>query len=209
MPLEHSSSKEAFSRNVAAERKSGRPMDQSLAIAYRVKREGRAMGGPPPASWQVRNASRSMTHSGPIMSAVAGRTDHHPMSVKSGAYVVPAETVSHLGQNNTAAGMAVLNHMFGQSGPYGMGKNPAIKRGSGAPRAPKAKTFADGGAAETLSQPVEINAAGGEYVIPPDLVEAIGDGDVDYGHKILDNWILSMRKDHIRTLKSLPPPAKD
>lgn len=206
MPLEHSSSKQAFPRNVAAERRSGRPMNQALAIAYRVKREGRAMGGPPPASWQQRAAARSMTHSGPIMSAVAGRTDHHPMSVKSGAYVLPADHVSSLGQGNTQSGMAVLNHMFGASGPYGIGKNPAIKRGSGAPRAPRTKSFADGG---DVGAPTEINAAGGEYVIDPEVVAEIGGGDIEQGHKILDGWVLTNRKNHISTLRKLPGPAKD
>lgn len=154
-----------------------------------------------------------MTHSGPIMSAVAGRTDHHPMNVKSGAYVLPADHVSSLGQGNTASGMAVLGHMFGQSGPYGMGKNPAIKRGSGAPRAPRApsmKMRADGGAAEEdIGAPTPINAAGGEYVIDPEIVAQIGGGDIKRGHAILDQWVIANRKNHISTLKKLPGPAKD
>lgn len=208
MPLIHSSSDAAFKSNVKAEIAANKPQDQALAIAYRIKREGRAAGGPSPAPWQVRNAARSMTHSGPIMSAVAGRTDHHPMSVASGAYVVPAETVSHLGQSNTVSGMAVLNRMFGTSGPFGVGKNPAIKRGSGAPRAPKAKIFADGGGLDEGPEPVEINAAGGEFVIPPEVVANIGGGDIDRGHEILDHWIMSKRKEHIRTLRRLPGPAK-
>lgn len=181
-------------------------MDQSLAIAYRIKREGRAIGGPPPAGWQTRAASRGMTHSGPIMSAVPGRTDNHAMSVRSGSYVVPAESVSHLGQSNSVAGLAVLNKMFGSSGPYGMGRNPAIKRGSGAPRAPRAKTFADGGAAD---DGVDVMTAGGEFVIDPEIVTEIGGGDIERGHAILDHWIMQMRKDHIKTLKKLPGPAKD
>ena len=39
MPLKKSTSKEAFRKNVAAEVKSGRPVKQSVAIAYSVKRE--------------------------------------------------------------------------------------------------------------------------------------------------------------------------
>jgi hypothetical protein len=41
MPLEKSSSKKAFSNNVAAERKAGKPEAQSLAIAYSEQREAR------------------------------------------------------------------------------------------------------------------------------------------------------------------------
>ena len=52
-------------------------------------------------------------HVGPIHSAVAGRTDHLPMHVPSGAYVIPADIVSALGEGNTMAGFEVLNDMFG------------------------------------------------------------------------------------------------
>ena len=39
MPLKKSPSKEAFRQNVRAEVKSGKPIKQSVAIAYSVKRE--------------------------------------------------------------------------------------------------------------------------------------------------------------------------
>ena len=39
MPLKKSTSKEAFRQNVKAEVKSGRPVKQSVAITYAVKRE--------------------------------------------------------------------------------------------------------------------------------------------------------------------------
>ena len=39
MPLVKSAFKAAFRKNVAAERKAGKPMKQSLAIAYSVKRK--------------------------------------------------------------------------------------------------------------------------------------------------------------------------
>ena len=39
MPLKKSTSKEAFRKNVIAEVKSGKPVKQSVAIAYSVKRE--------------------------------------------------------------------------------------------------------------------------------------------------------------------------
>jgi len=42
MPLVKSASKAAFRKNVAAERKAGKPMKQSLAIAYSVKRKAAA-----------------------------------------------------------------------------------------------------------------------------------------------------------------------
>lgn len=39
MPLKKSSSKEAFKSNLKAEIAAGKPKDQSLAIAYSVKRK--------------------------------------------------------------------------------------------------------------------------------------------------------------------------
>lgn len=53
------------------------------------------------------------THVGPIHSNVAGRTDHLPIHVPSGAYVIPADIVSALGEGNTMAGFRILNDMFG------------------------------------------------------------------------------------------------
>jgi len=56
-----------------------------------------------------------------------GRNDTLPISVPSGAYVVPADLVSGIGQGNTAAGHSILNKAFG-SGPLGM---PTMKGKSG------------------------------------------------------------------------------
>jgi hypothetical protein len=39
MPLKKSTSKEAFKSNIKAEVKAGKPVKQSVAIAYAVKRE--------------------------------------------------------------------------------------------------------------------------------------------------------------------------
>lgn len=217
MPLVHSSSDAALKSNISTlmgevgKSPHVKSRAQALAIAYATKRRGRASGGAAP--WFVRNEARSMMHSGPINSVVPGRTDKHNMAVPSGSYVIPSETVSHLGENNTNAGMAVLNNMFGKTGPYGSAimrraARKLIARGRGGWAGWTYMT--PGGAAYDAGDgtPVDIVTAGGEYVVPPHVVEAVGDGDVDRGHKILDAWVMRMRKDHIKTLKSLPPPAK-
>src|ERR1019366_4073347 len=51
-------------------------------------------------------------HIGPIHSAVAGRTDHIPLDVPSGSYVIPADIVSGLGEGNTMAGYEKLNQRY-------------------------------------------------------------------------------------------------
>ena len=53
-----------------------------------------------------------------------------------------------------------------------------------------------------------IMASGGEFVIPPAEVRRRGGGDIAKGHRILDAWVKSVRKDHIKTLQKLPGPAR-
>ena len=211
MPLIKSGSREAVSQNIRAEIGAGKPQKQAVAIALDVARRskrGRDMGGAAPP-WYVKNEARNLMHTGPIMSAVPGRTDTHNMAVPSGSYVVPAQAVSHLGQSNSLAGMKVLNRMF-SSGPYGSSPMP-LKHGAGPPKPPhmNMKMSDDGGArGEGDGSPVDVVTAGGEYVIPPSKVMEIGGGDMKRGHKILDSWMNQIKKEHIATLKKLKPPVK-
>jgi hypothetical protein len=71
---------------------------------------------------------------------------------------------------------------------------------------PGEQAFASGGA---TAPPVEIIAAGGEYVIDPMTVSHIGGGDLDSGHRELDGFVKSMRAKTIKTLKKLPGPRRD
>jgi hypothetical protein len=183
--------------------------------------KGYAFGGltrPPSPSWTVRNEARSMLHSGPISSVVPGRTDRHGVNVASGSYVIPADTVSHLGQSNTKAGHTILSHMFGDQGPYGAGKAMGIRRGAGPPKPPgmqktpswhMPKISSGGGQGGHAGNAVPVVVAGGEFTVPAHIVEAIGGGDVKRGHRVLDAWVMNIRRDHIKTLRGLPPPAKD
>jgi hypothetical protein len=182
MPLDHSKSKTAFVSNLKQELKT-KPRDQALAIAYSIKR-GRAEGG--------------RVFHGPIVSSVPGRTDHHPMDVPAGCYVLPADHVSSLGEGNTLAGMEFIKKL----GPHGI-KKLIEKEGIHGHRLKPRKS---GGA---VGHPVPINAAGGEHVITPEDVSTIGDGDIDRGHSMLDAWVVKNRKKHIKTLSKLPGPAKD
>ncbi len=162
---------------------------QALKIAYETKRRNRADGG--------------QVFDGPIVSEVPGRTDEHPMAVAAGSYVLPAETVSHFGENNTLAGLAHLKKI----GPQGIRKLAHTAHGASSV---KVKHRARGGRADTpTGHPIDINAAGGEMVLTPDEVRIVGDGDVMLGHALLDNLVLQNRKKHISTLSRLPGPAKD
>lgn len=131
-----------------------------------------------------------------------GRTDNLPMKVPNGAYVIPADIVSSMGQGNTLAGKRVLETMF-TTGPYGMKLRKPRAPGFKTPRGPK--PFAAGGNVEG----VDIIAAGGEFVIDPETVAAIGGGDMNKGHQALDIFVKSRRKKAIQELKTLPGPERD
>lgn len=125
-------------------------------------------------------------HTGAIKAPIAGRTDHLPMHVPSGSYVIPADIVSAIGEGNTAHGFDIVDYMVKQR-------------------------MASGGDVNEMAEgdPVAIVAAGGEYVIPPEAVVGFGGGDMDAGHKALDEWVKFERANTIKTLQKLPPPKKD
>jgi hypothetical protein len=173
---------------------------QAIAIAYSIaKRHGKADGG---GIGGIDNAilkqSVKSMHTGAIRGGVPGRTDHVPLIVPNGSYVLPASHVSHLGQNNTEAGFTRLDSALGKS-PFGAGgspfggKMPAIHHGRG-PTAGRAVTFPthnnappgmstaktatgifhQGGVTGGGGDGVKIMAASGEYVVPPEFCEALG-----------------------------------
>lgn len=169
MPLKSGTSKETISQNISEMIKSGHPQKQAVAASLEQARRSRADGGD----------VNEKIHVGPIHSPVAGRTDHLPINVPSGAYVIPADIISAMGEGNTMAGFRISNEVFGlqQNSPD--------------------------------HQPVEIVAAGGEYVITPENVERIGGGDMDSGHRNLDDFVKDYRAKTIQTLQKLPGPKRD
>ena len=147
-----------------------------------------------------------MAKQGLIKSSVPGRTDKLNMDVPSGSYVIPADIPSAIGQGNTTAGAGILDKMFNR-GPYGMGiarsKAPRIGNRMTSLGKMNKRGFADGG---NTGQPTPIVAAGGEYMVHPETVAALGNGDMELGHSILDSFVKQVRAKHINTLKGLKPP---
>jgi hypothetical protein len=222
MPLIHSSSEPAFKANVrtlmgeVGKSPHVKSREQALAIAFATKRRGRAFGGfmpwasKPSASQTMKNEVRAM-HKGPVLSAVPGRTDHHPTHVPSGSYVLTADHLSSLGQGNTLAGMKQVNHMF-RAGPHGVAA-PKIVHGSGPPKPPRLPHAKGGAAHHSVGHPTPVAIAGGEDVLTPDEIlgwlERNGfPRDLKLGHAALDAWQTAVRKETVRKLKKLPGPAK-
>ena len=67
---------------------------------------------------------------------------------------------------------------------------------------------ADGGGTDGGDGHVPVIVAGGEYIIHPEVVRALGGGDIGKGHKILDQFVLHTRKENIKTLRKLPGPKR-
>lgn len=205
-------------KGINPSRKSGDAMDYNASEIANDRTYGThtphlATGGITPPSWLMRSASRSnIVNSGLLHSPVAGRTDHLPIKVPDGSYVIPSDIVSSLGEGNTFAGSKLLQKMF-HSGP---GFTPLPGLGHGKSMMPRPSRppgmkggFAKGGNAEGTGEPVPIMAAGGEFIIHPDAVRRVGGGDLKRGHEILDHFILHTRKKNIKVLKKLPGPAHD
>jgi hypothetical protein len=197
MPLAKGSSQKVIGFNIKELMDTGRPQKQAVAIALSESRKRRATGG---ASFFGNPSEVSMEkiHVGPIRSPVAGRTDHLPMHVHSGSYVIPADIISAMGEGNTEAGFKVANTIFTPM--TDMAGMPGADAQLGLPGK------AEGG---SIGPPVPIVAAGGEYVIHPKDVTRMGGGDIDRGHKELDDFVRSYRAKTVQTLRKLPGPKKN
>ena len=215
MPLHKGKSQETISSNISEMIHAGHPQKQAVAAALQTARESAKGGFRIPKTPRVGKMKK--LHTGPIHSSVAGRTDHLPMHVPSGSYVIPADIVSAMGEGNTMAGFKHIKRIFGGM-PYGGGKMPYNQSSGpygqstglpyGATSAPYGMDLpgkAEGGEVDS----VPIVAAGGEYVLSPEEVRQVGKGDLELGHKVLDQFIKRYRKETINTLKKLPGPKKD
>jgi len=97
MPLAKGKSSAVISGNISEMIRSGHDRAQAVAAALSTARKARATGGG--------------VHTGAIHSSVAGRTDHLPMHVPSGSYVLPADIVSAMGEGNTVAGFKIAKKL--------------------------------------------------------------------------------------------------
>lgn len=145
---------------------------------------------PDSTPWFTKREAAEIYHqSGFLHSPSPGRADSLPRAVGAESHVIPADVVAGLGDGNSLAGAAVMNKII-RSLPYGM--HPLHR--------------ADGGGVEPEKVPVQLS--GGEYVLSPEQVAAVGGGDPRQGHKVLDSFIRNVRAKTIKKMRKLPPPKK-
>ena len=166
-----------------------------------------SMGDP----WWTRQESYGADHSGFLAGTTAGRADQIKTTAPGGAYVLPADVLSGLGEGNSLAGARVMDAILG-SGPHGT-EQPRMREGRGPPRPPtdpqlaQASGVAKGGGVQQGSGAVPVALSHGEYVIDPARVAALGGGNLRRGHRILDAFTLAVRNKTIAKLRSLPGPV--
>jgi hypothetical protein len=167
------------------------PMDLGVPVAQVVDDGGRppgfARGGLAPMRGPRRATAKAP--SGLIHSASPGRADLVAARVRRGAYIVPADVVSGLGQGNTLAGAKVLHGSLPEA--VDMASAGPIDR-------------ATGGRVEDDS--IEVRLSGGEYQIAPEQVRSIGGGDVRAGAAALDKLVAAVRAEAQQHLATTPPP---
>ena len=188
----------------------GAPMSASGPYQRGGMVQGFALGGSPLGMsmgmadpWWTR---REATDTGLLHSQVAGRTDHIAANAPVDSYVIPADVVSGLGEGNTLAGARVLTEAM-NTGPHGIPTGRTGPHRDNIPRPPSLNW--DGGQASGgRTDHVPIAAAGGEFIVPPEVVRRIGGGDAKRGHRILDEFVVHARKRIIGEMRRLKGPVK-
>lgn len=173
MPLRKTASKEDVSANISQLRKDGYPARQSVAIALDIQRQARAK----------KRARGGGVTTGFLAGDTKGRADDIQTAAPAGAYVIPADVVSALGEGNSAAGAQALQEMIAR-------RAPGRAAGGDIPEGVTPVMLSDG-----------------EFVVLPEDVSKFGGGNHRAGIQWFDRWVVNERKKHIKKLRKLPGPV--
>lgn len=167
----------------------------------KIVRQSKASGGGIAAALPQVAQGDEIKGNGLFQGDASGRADTVNATVPSGAYMIPADVVSALGDGNTESGAKVLDGLIpmaeGQPAPQEGITGGLAKGGIVRPEPQK------GGIA---GKPTPIKASNGEYLVSPERVAALGGGDINHGHDILDEFVQEIRQKNADKLKKLPKP---
>jgi hypothetical protein len=214
MPLRAGASKGIVGENIREMVANGHSPRVAVAAALHNADKYRSQGG----IVGVAEAGQSYAGGGTVgflHSPVPGRTDLIHAAPAAGSYVVPADIVSGIGEGNSNAGAALLQKALAM-GPIGMPLPMGVKRRAGPPPPPPRYSgqllapaaLKQGGRANNEGVPTPILAAGGEFIIPADVVRTWGGGDLKKGHDALDAWVVSKRREIAKEMLHLKGPKK-
>jgi hypothetical protein len=68
--------------------------------------------------------------------------------------------------------------------------------------------YRTGGITEPPTNNVDVALSDGERATPPEVVMALGKGDINLGHKICEALLKKFRDEDVKRIASLPGPAK-
>lgn len=170
-------------KNIREMRHSGHPQKQAVAAAMNAAYgPARADGG----------------FVGALDGASGGRADDIATRLPSGSHVLPADVVSALGDGNSQKGHQFLFGMF----PFSKALKAKGNKRFTISRTKRARTTrANGGLVKAM-------VSDGEFVISPEDVIRVGQGNEERGHELLDDFIIQIRRMYIDKLANLPGPEK-
>lgn len=203
---------------------------QQQAQGGPVHRDGGGMLGVPLGEadpWWTRAAARQDMSTGYLHGSTFGRADHLTTQAPGGAYVVPADVVSGLGEGNSMAGANVIQRML-ETGPYGTplpravhGRGPPQGVRPPAPYQERGYGYATRGGHvghDGVGKPVPVKFSHGEFVLTPQQVMRIArahygwrlprDEAMKAAHELLDKWVVAKRKETAQKMLKLPGPTK-
>lgn len=128
--------------------------------------------------------------SGPLEGITGGRSDRIEVPVMSGAHIIPADIVSAIGEGNSARGHDLLSKTFAKS----IETRKPLK-----PKGGKSAKMKDGGT-------VGIRVSDGEFIVSPEDVAKVGNGDTELGHELLNQFIVDARQRTIAALRKIGNP---
>jgi hypothetical protein len=227
--------KKNIGHNVTEMERAGHSKEQSVAAALRTayghpkKRANGGHVGPLPGATSGRadKVATTVEDGSHILSADAvsaigdGNSENgylrlermFPHSSRARAAGGGIEAPAHMTSVSGTPHVSPLPHIIGLPRPHITGLNgphlagvPGMHGGlASMPHLTKTKMAAGG---EAKKVPVKLSH--GEFAVSPrDVKEVAGKGDIDRGHRALDLFQMTIRREWIKKLKKLPGPAKD